>query len=335
LVSEILESNGSSSMASVCAGCLALMDCGVPIKAPVSGIAMGLVKEGDRFAVLSDIIGLEDHLGDMDFKVAGTRNGITALQMDIKIGGITFEVLEQALAQAREGRLFILDKMAEVLPAPRPELSPYAPRIETIQIPVDRIRDVIGPGGKMIRQIVDETNTKIDIEDDGRVFIAAYSAEEMQAAIRRIEELTAVAELGKVYTGKVVRVTDFGAFVQILPGQDGLVHISELEDYRVDKVEDVCREGDTLMVKVIDIDPTGRVRLSRRQARDPDAPPSKGERPSGGSRRGRDGDKSQRRPRSDGGGRRRDRDDRSDRRRGGRDRDRDRKPDRDRDRHRR
>ncbi|MCX8037701.1 MAG: polyribonucleotide nucleotidyltransferase [Candidatus Sumerlaeia bacterium] len=267
VVSEILESNGSSSMASVCAGSLSLMDCGVPVSAPVSGIAMGLVKEGDRTAILSDILGLEDHLGDMDFKVAGTRKGITALQMDIKIEGVTFEIIKRALEQAREGRLFILDKMCEVLPRPRPELSPYAPRITMIQIPVDRIRDVIGPGGKTIREITAKTNTKIDIEDDGRVFIAATKAEDSQAAIDIIKGLTAVPEIGKIYSGKVVRIADFGCFVEFLPGQDGLVHISELENHRVGRVEDVCREGDTLLVKVIGIDPqSGKIRLSRRQA---------------------------------------------------------------------
>ncbi len=267
VVSEILESNGSSSMASVCAGSLSLMDCGVPISAPVSGIAMGLVKEGDRAAILSDILGLEDHLGDMDFKVAGTRKGITALQMDIKIEGVTFEIIKRALEQAREGRLFILDKMCEVLPQPRPELSPYAPRITMIQIPIDRIRDVIGPGGKTIREITAKTNTKIDIEDDGRVLIAATKAEDSQAAIDIIKGLTAVPEIGKIYSGKVVRIADFGCFVEFLPGQDGLVHISELENHRVGRVEDVCREGDTLLVKVIGIDPqSGKIRLSRRQA---------------------------------------------------------------------
>jgi polyribonucleotide nucleotidyltransferase len=269
VVSDILESNGSSSMATVCAGCLSLMDCGVPITAPVSGIAMGLVKEGDKSVVLSDILGLEDHLGDMDFKVAGSRTGITALQMDIKVMGISFEVIAEALEQAREGRQFILDKMLEVLPAPRPELSQYAPRITMIQIAVDRIRDVIGPGGKMIREIIEKTGTKIDVEDDGRIFIAAFSAEGAEEAIKIIRNLTASAEIGQVYSGKVVRIADFGAFVEILPGKDGLVHISELENHRVGRVEDVCREGDILLVKVIDIDPTGKIRLSRRQAMDP------------------------------------------------------------------
>ena len=291
VVSEIFESNGSSSMASVCAGCLCLMDAGVPISAPVSGIAMGLVKEGDRYVILSDILGLEDHLGDMDFKVAGTRKGVTALQMDIKIAGITAAIMKEALEQAREGRLFILDRMCAVLPAPRAEMSPYAPRITMIQIPVDRIRDVIGPGGKMIRAITEETNTRIDIEDDGRVFIAAYSREEGEAAINKIKELTASPELGQIYTGKVVRVTDFGAFVEILPNQDGLVHISELAPGRVEKVEDICREGDSLMVKVIEIDGTGRVRLSRRQALDPTAtsPPRGGGGGPSGGREGRGG----------------------------------------------
>jgi polyribonucleotide nucleotidyltransferase len=298
LVCEILESNGSSSMASVCAGSLSLMDCGVPVSAPVSGVAMGLVKEGDRYVILSDILGLEDHLGDMDFKVAGTRKGITALQMDIKIEGVTFEILKQALEQAREGRLFILDRMCEVLAAPRPELSPYAPRITMIQVPVDRIRDVIGPGGKVIREIIAKTNTKIDVEDDGRIFIAAVKPEDSNAAIEIIKNLTAVPEIGKVYTGKVVRVTDFGAFVEFLPGQDGLVHISELENYRVARVEDVCREGDTLLVKVIDIDATGRVRLSRRQAMEPAAEGSGEHAPSGGRGHGHGGGGERGEPRS-------------------------------------
>ena len=298
IVSEILESNGSSSMASVCAGSLSLMDCGVPVTAPVSGIAMGLVKEGDRYVILSDILGLEDHLGDMDFKVAGTRKGITALQMDIKIEGVTFEIFKQALEQAREGRLFILDRMCEVLPAARSELSPYAPRITMIQIPVDRIRDVIGPGGKIIREIIAKTNTKIDVEDDGRIFVAAVKVEDSNAAIEIIKGLTAVPEIGKVYTGKVVRVTDFGAFVEFLPGQDGLVHISELENYRVARVEDVCREGDTLLVKVIDIDATGRVRLSRRQAMEPAADGSGEHAPSGGRGHGHGGGGERGEPRS-------------------------------------
>jgi len=267
LVSEIFESNGSSSMASVCACSLSLMDCGVPVTTPVSGIAMGLVKEGDHVAILSDILGLEDHVGDMDLKVAGTRNGITAVQMDIKIEGVGFDVMEKALEQARVGRLYILDRMCEVLDKPRAELSPYAPRITLIQIPVDRIRDVIGPGGKMIREITAKTNTKIDVEDDGRVFVAAVRAEDSAAAIEIIKNLTAVPEIGKTYTGKVVRIADFGAFVEFLPGQDGLVHISELENHRVARVEDVCREGDMILVKVIDIDQaSGKVRLSRRQA---------------------------------------------------------------------
>jgi len=308
IVSEILESNGSSSMASVCAGSLSLMDCGVPVSSPVSGIAMGLIKEGDRFAVLSDILGLEDHLGDMDFKVAGTRKGITALQMDIKIEGVTFEIMKQALEQAREGRLYILDCMCEVLPGPRAELSPYAPRITMIQIPVDRIRDVIGPGGKMIREIIQKTNTKIDVEDDGRVFVAAVKPEDAEAALEIIRGLTAVAEIGKVYTGKVVRVADFGAFVEFLPGQDGLVHISELDNHRVARVEDVCREGDSLLVKVIEIDQaSGKIRLSRRQAMDPTAT-SAPRPPSSGDRGDRGGDRPRSGGRAGGGGGDRDRD---------------------------
>jgi polyribonucleotide nucleotidyltransferase len=252
----------------------------------------------------------------MDFKVAGTSKGITALQMDIKIEGVTFEILQQALEQARQGRLHILDCMCKVLPGPRSELSPYAPRITMIQIPVDRIRDVIGPGGKMIREIIQKTNTKIDVEDDGRVFVAAVRPEDAKAAIEIIQNLTAVAEIGKVYTGKVVRVADFGCFVEFLPGQDGLVHISELENYRVGRVEDVCREGDTILVKVIDMDQaSGKIRLSRRQAMDPNAPPSP---PPSGDRGGHGGGDRPRSSRPYGGG--------------GGDRDRDRDHDRDRDR---
>jgi polyribonucleotide nucleotidyltransferase len=267
IVSEILESNGSSSMASVCSGCLSLMDAGVPISAPVAGIAMGLIKEGDRVAILSDIMGLEDHLGDMDFKVAGSRDGITALQMDIKISGIGFEVLEQALAQALEGRRHILNCMGEVLAAPRPELSPLAPRIEIMKIDPQRIGDLIGPSGKHIRGIVEATGAQIDVEDDGTVFIATNDGEAMAKARRMVQDLTADVELNKIYTGKVVRITDFGAFVELLPKKDGLVHVSELDTTRVESVTDICREGDMMKVKVIGIDPdSGKVRLSRKQA---------------------------------------------------------------------
>jgi polyribonucleotide nucleotidyltransferase len=264
VVSDILESNGSSSMASICGGALALMDAGVPLKQPVAGVAMGLVKEGERWAVLSDIAGEEDHYGDMDFKVAGTRQGITALQMDIKITGITAEIMAKALEQARQGRLYILDKMAEALPSPRPSISSYAPRILTIRIPVDKIRDVIGPGGKMIRSIVERTGCKIDIEDDGRVAIASVDESAAKKAIAIIEELTATAELNKTYLGKVVRVVDFGAFVEILPGTDGLLHVSEMSHQRVNDVRSVVKEGDQILVKVVNIDPSGKIRLSRK-----------------------------------------------------------------------
>jgi polyribonucleotide nucleotidyltransferase len=264
IVSDILESNGSSSMASVCGGTLALMDAGVPLTAPVAGVAMGLVKEGDKFAVLSDIAGEEDHSGDMDFKVAGTRNGISALQMDIKISGITAEIMEKALEQARQGRLHILDKMAEALSAPRPDISAYAPRILTIRVPVDKIRDIIGPGGKMIRSIVERTGCKIDVEDDGRVSIASVDEAAAKKAVAIIEELTATAELNKTYLGKVVRVVEFGAFVEILPGTDGLLHVSEMAHHHVKDVRSEVKEGDQVLVKVVNIDPSGKIRLSRK-----------------------------------------------------------------------
>ncbi|CAL1239950.1 polyribonucleotide nucleotidyltransferase [Candidatus Methylocalor cossyra] len=262
VVSEITESNGSSSMASVCGTSLALMDAGVPIEAPVAGIAMGLIKEGDRFAVLSDIMGDEDHLGDMDFKVAGTREGVTALQMDIKIDGITTEIMRQALEQAKIGRLHILDKMAEVLAAPRKEMSDYAPRIMSFTIDPSKIRDVIGKGGATIRAITEETGASIDISDDGVVKIASVDREAGEEARRRIEAITAEVEVGKVYEGKVVRLMDFGAFVTILPGKDGLVHISQISDEHVEKVSDKLAEGDIVKVKVLEIDRQGRVRLS-------------------------------------------------------------------------
>jgi polyribonucleotide nucleotidyltransferase len=266
LVSEALESNGSTSMGSVCGSTLALMDAGVPIKSPVSGVAMGLIKEGDEFAVLTDIQGVEDHLGDMDFKVAGTQKGITAIQMDIKIAGISRDILARALDQALKGRLHIMDKMLAVLPAPRPELSPYAPRIITFTIDPDKIRTVIGPGGKMIKKIIDETGVKIDIEDDGRVFIAAVDGDAGQRAKEIIETLVADVEVGKIYLGKVMRIMDFGAFVEVLPGKEGLVHISQLAEQRVGKVEDVVKLGDEIMVKVTKIDEQGRVNLSRKEA---------------------------------------------------------------------
>ncbi|MHC1783347.1 MAG: polyribonucleotide nucleotidyltransferase [Anaerolineaceae bacterium] len=263
LVSEVLSSNGSSSMGSVCGSTLALMDTGVPIKAPVAGIAMGLIKEGDNYVILSDIQGLEDHLGDMDFKVAGTEKGITALQMDIKIQGITPEIMSKALDQAHIGRASILDKMLAVLPAPRPELKPHAPRITIIKVPVDKIGAIIGPGGKNIRALQEETHTKIDIADDGSVYIAAIDGRDEAAVRERILGLTESPELGRIYTGKVVRVTDFGAFVEIMPNIDGMVHISQLDSERVERVEDVASVGDELTVMVTGIDPAGKIRLSR------------------------------------------------------------------------
>ncbi len=264
LVSEVLESNGSSSMGSVCGSTLSLMDAGVPIKAPVSGVAMGLVKDGEYFTILTDIQGLEDALGDMDFKVAGTEKGITAIQMDIKIDGINKEIFQQALAQAKKGRAFILGKMLEAISEPRKELSPYAPKITTININPDKIRDIIGPGGKMIKKIVDETGAKIDVDDSGKVFVAAVNSESAQKAIDMIEGIVAVAEVGKVYTGKVTRLMNFGAFVEILPGKEGLVHISQLSTERVEKVEDVVSVGDEIAVKVVEIDQKGRINLSRK-----------------------------------------------------------------------
>lgn len=266
VVSEVLESNGSSSMGSVCGSTLSLMDAGVPLKAPVAGVAMGLIKEGEKFAILTDIQGVEDHLGDMDFKVAGTKTGITAIQMDIKIAGINRDILKEALEQARLGRLFIMGKMLEVISEPRKELSPFAPRIITTSIDPDKIRTVIGPGGKTIKKIIDETGVKIDIEDDGRVFIAAVDGEAGKRALAIIESLTADVEVGKIYLGKVVKIMEFGAFVEVLPGKEGLVHISQLAEQRVAKVEDVVSVGDEIMVKVIKIDEHGRVNLSRKEA---------------------------------------------------------------------
>jgi polyribonucleotide nucleotidyltransferase len=266
IVSEILESNGSSSMATVCGGSLALLDAGVQTRAPVAGIAMGLIKEGDKFAVLTDILGDEDHLGDMDFKVAGTAEGVTALQMDIKIGGVTREVMKTALEQAREGRLHILGEMAKVIGQARENMSPYAPRITTIRIPTDKIREVIGPGGKVIRALVEETGCSIDIEDDGSVQIASSDAEAMQLAIDRIMAITAEAEIGRIYNGRVRKIVDFGAFVEIMPGTDGLLHISQISNERIRNVSDVLKEGDEIRVKVLDVDrSSGRIRLSRRE----------------------------------------------------------------------
>ncbi|WP_082726605.1 polyribonucleotide nucleotidyltransferase [Limnochorda pilosa] len=266
VVSEVLSSNGSTSQASICGSTLALMDAGVPIRKPVAGVAMGLVKHGERFAVLTDIQGIEDALGDMDFKVAGTRDGVTAIQMDIKIKGIDREILRTALEQARKGRLFILDKMEAVIDRPRPSLSPYAPRVITLQIPVDRIRDVIGPGGKVVRNIIDQTGVQIDIEDDGHVYIASIDEEGGRRAQEMVESLVRDVEVGATYRGKVKRITNFGAFVEILPGKEGLVHISKLAPGRVGRVEDVLQLGDDVAVKVTDIDELGRINLSRKDA---------------------------------------------------------------------
>ena len=266
IVSEILESNGSSSMATVCGGSLSLMDAGVPIKAAVAGVAMGLIKEGNDISVLSDILGDEDHLGDMDFKVAGTETGVTAVQMDIKIGGVTRAIMQQALQQAKAARLHILRIMQETISRPRPELSAHAPRIITIHIKPDRIRDLIGPGGKVIRAIVEETGVKIDVEDDGTVLVASSDGDSMQKAIDKIRAVTAEAEVGKIYRGTVRKIVDFGAFVEIFPGTDGLVHISQLADERVRKVSDVLKEGDVINVKVLEVDKSGKIRLSRKEA---------------------------------------------------------------------
>ncbi|MSP62871.1 MAG: polyribonucleotide nucleotidyltransferase [Myxococcales bacterium] len=266
IVSEVLESNGSSSMATVCGATLSLMDAGVPIHAPVAGIAMGLIKEGDKFAVLSDILGDEDHLGDMDFKVTGTSKGVTAIQMDIKVLGLTREVLQTALHQAREGRLHILAKMNEALAAPREELSKWAPRIVTLQVKPDRIRDIIGPGGKQIRAIIDQTGVAIDVEDDGTVSIASSDDASLQKALAIIKGLTTEPEVGEFYMGMVRRIVDFGAFVEILPGTDGLIHVSELDDKRVNKVTDILKEGEEVLVKVISVDRQGKIRLSRKEA---------------------------------------------------------------------
>jgi polyribonucleotide nucleotidyltransferase len=263
VVSDILESNGSSSMATVCGASLSLMDAGVPLKAPVAGVAMGLVKEGDQYAILTDIAGAEDHYGDMDFKVAGTKDGITALQMDIKVGGITAQIMREALAQAQRGRLFILDKMSEVISAPRDKVSAYAPRIYTLQIPVDKIRDVIGPGGKMIRSIIEQTGVKIDVEDSGKVNVASNDEASANKALQIIRDLTATAEVGRTYLGKVTRLADFGAFVEIIPGTEGLLHISEVAEHRIKDVRDELKEGDQVLVKVLAVE-GNRIRLSRK-----------------------------------------------------------------------
>ena len=308
VVSDILESNGSSSMATICGGSLAMFDAGVPLLAPVAGVAMGLIKGEDSFAVLSDIAGQEDHYGDMDFKVAGTRGGVTALQMDIKITGVTREIMQQALAQARAGRMHILDVMESAIAMPRRDISKFAPRLYTLQISKDKIRDVIGPGGKTIRSIIEETGCNIEIEDDGKVIIASPDEPAAKRAIQMVERLTEVPEVGKVYTGQVRRVEAYGAFVEIMPGTDGLVHISELAPYRVREVTDIVKEGDEMAVKVINIDETGKVRLSRKAVimESPDYDPAqyegmemamaggggegeRGERGGGGDRGGRGG----------------------------------------------
>ncbi len=268
VVSETLESNGSSSMAAVCGGCLSLMDAGVPIKAPVAGIAMGLVQEGDDVAILTDILGDEDHLGDMDFKVTGTREGITALQMDIKVKGLSRDLMRQALSQARDGRLHILDEMGKALTAPREDLSMHAPRIVTVKVKPDQIRNIIGPGGKTIKAIVEQTGASVDVGDSGVVSIASSDAAAAQKAIDIVKGLTQEPEIGEYYLGTVRRITEFGAFVEILPGLDGLVHISEMAPERIDRVEDVCREGEEMVVKVLNVDNQGKIRLSRKEALD-------------------------------------------------------------------
>ena len=274
VVSEITESNGSSSMASVCGGSLALMDAGVPTKAHVAGIAMGLIKEGNRFAVLTDILGDEDHLGDMDFKVAGTERGVTALQMDIKIQGITKEIMAVALSQAREGRMHILGKMQEAMPHARSEVSQHAPRMMTFKINPEKIRDVIGKGGAVIRALTEETGTTIDIQDDGTITIASVNTDGANLARKRIEQITAEVEVGKIYDGTVLRLLDFGAIVQLLPGKDGLLHISQIAKERVNAVSDYLKEGQAVRVKVIEADEKGRVRLSMKAAAEDDGRPA-------------------------------------------------------------
>ncbi len=300
VVSETLESNGSSSMAAVCGGCLSLMDAGVPIKEPVAGIAMGLIKEGEKYAILSDILGDEDHLGDMDFKVCGTSRGVTSIQMDIKIAGLSREILERALAQAREGRLHILGKMLETLPAFRQDLSRWAPRITTFKVKPDQIRLIIGPGGKTIKGIVDQTGVAIDVEDDGTVNVSSADSDAVKRALDIIKGLTAEPEVGTIYRGTVKRVADFGAFVEILPNIDGLVHISELAHHRVERVEDIAKEGDEMEVKVLSVDREGKIRLSRKELlplpegmeavqRSPRPEGPRGPRRDGGGREGRFG----------------------------------------------
>jgi polyribonucleotide nucleotidyltransferase len=266
IVSEVLESNGSTSMATVCGGSLSLMDAGVPVSASVAGIAMGLIKEGDEVRVLTDILGDEDHLGDMDFKVAGTREGVTALQMDIKISGVSREIMREALYQAREARLKILDRMDATIANPRQDISDHAPRIITLKVKPEKIREIIGPGGKVIRGIVEETGVKMDVEDDGTIMIASSDEAASRKAVEMVHRITAEAEIGKTYKGTVRRIMDFGAFVEILPGTDGLVHISELAPHRVRRVTDILKEGDEVLVKVLDIDRQGKIKLSRKEA---------------------------------------------------------------------
>jgi len=263
VVSDILESNGSSSMATICGATMALMDAGVPISAPVGGVAMGLVKEGDKYAILTDIAGAEDHYGDMDFKVAGTRAGITGMQMDIKVPNITTVIMKEAMEQARRGRLYILDKMEEALASPRANMSQYAPRIYTVTIPQDKIREVIGPGGKVIRGIIEQTGVKIDVDDDGTVHVASADEASAKKALQIIADITATAEVGKTYLGKVVRLVDFGAFVEIFPGTDGLLHISEIAETRIKEVRDELKEGDQILVKVLALE-GNKIKLSRR-----------------------------------------------------------------------
>jgi polyribonucleotide nucleotidyltransferase len=266
LVSEITESNGSSSMATVCGGTLAMLDAGVPIRAPAAGIAMGLIEQDGKIAVLSDILGDEDHLGDMDFKVCGTAKGVTAVQMDIKLTGVSRETLEQALEQARVGRLHILSRMADVISEPRKDISAWAPRITTLKIKPERIKDVIGPGGKVIKDIIAKTTVAIDVSDDGTVNIASANPVMVEKAVRMVKDLTREPEVGKIYLGNVRKIAEFGAFVEIFPGTDGLIHISELSDKRVNNVEDIVREGDEVLVKVVSIDRAGKIRLSRKEA---------------------------------------------------------------------
>jgi polyribonucleotide nucleotidyltransferase len=266
VVSDILESNGSSSMASVCGASLALMDAGVPLKAHVAGIAMGLVKDGEKYGILTDIMGTEDHYGDMDFKVAGTEKGITALQMDIKIRGVSIDIMRTALQNAREARLSVLGKMREALEKPRPEMSPYAPRFVTIKIRTEKIREIIGPGGKVIRGIQEQTGAKIDVEDDGRVTIFSPDNESVQRALGMIQDICREVELDRIYLGKVRKITEFGAFVEVIPNTDGLLHISQIAESRIRAVTDVLTEGDEVLVKVIEIDGNGKMRLSRKMA---------------------------------------------------------------------